>query len=161
MKMLVLPMFILSMFTYTAVWSQTGKQQTGMNMFIENESKYDFNRTIEDLKAEIEKKGWKLSATHDLAKTLKTHGKEVLPVQVFAVCHPNHAARILDNDDSRIVSVLMPCRISVYTKSNGKTYISRMNPSTIAISYAGTIGQVMTESAAEIEEIISNLIIKK
>jgi uncharacterized protein (DUF302 family) len=130
-------------------------------MFFENESKYDFETTIEKVKAAVEAKTWKLTATHDLQQTMKTNGFDVLPVKVFAVCHPKHSSKILEKDDERIVSCMMPCRISVYSKSNGKTYISRMNPAPMAQAYGGLVEQVMTDSAREIEEILSDIILKK
>ena len=52
-------------------------------MFLENQSKYDFSETIEKLKTAIEKKTWKLTATHDLQQTLKTYGKDVLSGSSF------------------------------------------------------------------------------
>jgi uncharacterized protein (DUF302 family) len=131
------------------------------NLFFENQSKYDFDETIEKLKAEVERKTWKLTAIHDLQQTMKTYGKDVLPVKVFAVCHPEQSSKILEKDNERIVSCMMPCRISVYAKSDGKTYISRLNPAPMAKSFGGIVEKVMTDSAAEIEEILSNIILKK
>jgi uncharacterized protein (DUF302 family) len=129
-------------------------------MFLENQSKYGFSETIEKLKTAIEKKTWKLTATHDLQQTLKTYGKDVLPVTVLAVCHPKHSSQILELDNERIVSCMMPCRISVYKKSDGKTYLSRINPAPMAKAYGGVVEKVMTDSANEIEEIISDIILK-
>jgi uncharacterized protein (DUF302 family) len=129
-------------------------------MFFENQSKYDFDKTIEQIKAEVERKTWKLTAIHDLQQTMKTYGKDVLPVKVFAICHPAQSSKILERDNERIVSCMMPCRISVYEKSDGKTYISRLNPAPIAKLYGGLVEQVMTDSANEIEEIISDIILK-
>lgn len=156
-------------FSSFTIWSQTQTQslkmnkqdKQSMNMFLENESIYGFNETVEKLKVEIENKSWKLSATHDLQQTMKTHGKDVLPVMVFAMCHPKHSSKILEKDDERIVSSMMPCRVSVYEKSDGKTYISRMNPSLMATTFGGLIEQVMTDSATEVEEIISVLLVSK
>ncbi len=54
----------------------------------------------------------------------------------------------------------MPCRISVYEKSNGKTYISRMNSGILAKSFGGTVEEVMTEASKEVEEILSLLIVQ-
>ncbi len=130
-------------------------------MFFESQSKYDFDKTIEKLKAEVEKNKWKLTAIHDLQQTMKTYGKEVLPVKVFAVCHPEQSSKILAKDNERIVSCMMPCRISVYEKSDGKTYISRINPGPMAKSYGGIVEQVMKDSADEIEIILSDIILKK
>ena len=40
-------------------------------------------------------------------------------------------------------------------------FISRLNPAPIAKSFGGIVEKVMTDSAAEIEEILSNIILKK
>ena len=130
-------------------------------LFFENQSKYNFEETIEKLKAEVERKTWKLTAIHDLQQTMKTYGKDVLPVKVFAVCHPEQSSKILEKDNERIVSCMMPCRISVYAKSDGKTYISRLNPAPMAKSFGGIVEKVMTDSADEIEKILSDIILKK
>jgi uncharacterized protein (DUF302 family) len=129
-------------------------------MFYENQSRYGFDETVERIKVEVEKRTWKVTATHDLQQTMKTFGKEVLPVKVLAVCHPKHSSKILELDNERIVSCMMPCRISVYEKSDGKTYVSRINPGPMAKAFGGTVEQVMTESANEIEEIIGGIIIR-
>jgi uncharacterized protein (DUF302 family) len=143
-------------------WSQSASGQQGSaNMFIESESKYDFDETVAKLTVEVEKKTWKLTATHDLQQTMKTFGKDVLPVKVFAVCHPKHSSKILEKDNERIVSCMMPCRVSVYKKSDGKTYISRINPAPMAKAFGGIVEQVMTESANEIEEMINPLVLKR
>lgn len=128
------------------------------NLFIENISPNNFNDTVEKLTLEIENKQWKVSAIHDLKQTLVNHGKEVLPVKVFALCNPKYSGKILETDDDRIVSSLMPCRISVYMKSDGKTYLSRMNTSFLSKSMGGIIDEVMRDSSEEVEQIISEIL---
>jgi len=140
---------------------QTQVTQNNEQMFLENESKYNFAETVEKLTAEIEKKTWKVSAVHDLQETLKKNGTEVLPIKVFALCHPKHSSKILLKDDERIVSSLMPCRVSVYEKSNGKSYISRMNTGVLAKSIGGIVEEVMIASSKDVEEILSSLIVTK
>lgn len=128
-------------------------------MLLENESQFSFEETVNKLTDEISGKGWKLIAIHDLQQTLKNNGKDVIPVKVFALCHPKHSGKILELDNERIVSSLMPCRISVYEKSNGNTYISRLNSGLMAASFGGVIEQVMKDSTADVEEIVKHLII--
>lgn len=130
-------------------------------MFLENESRYGFDKTVEVIIMELERRSWSLSFTHDLQQTLKKHGKEVLPVKVLALCHPKHSGQILDKDYERIVSSMMPCRISVYEKSDGKTYISRINASVMAKQMGGLIETVMTNSGDDVEDILANLLIDK
>ena len=155
-------MFILISFGVRAqTMNEVVTPAESKNFFFDNQSKYDFDETIMQLQAEVERKTWKLTAIHDLQQTMKTYGKDVLPVKVFAVCHPAQSSKILEKDNERIVSCMMPCRISVYEKSDGKTYISRLNAAPIAKSYGGIVEQVMTDSANEIEEILSDIILKK
>lgn len=127
-------------------------------MFLETLSPFDFGSTVELLSKEIENKSWKISNVYDLQKTLNQHGKDVLPVKVFSLCHLNHSSRILEKDSERIISSMMPCRVSIYEKADGKTYISRMNSSMIAAGFGGIAEQVMTESANEVEEIIEHIL---
>lgn len=128
------------------------------NFFIEDISPTDFDTTVERLSKEIENKSWKISNVYDLQKTMEKHGKNVLPVKVFSLCHPKHSSKILEKDSERIVSSMMPCRVSVYEKHDGKTYISRMNSLIVASAFGGIIEQVMTESAKEVEEIIEKIL---
>ncbi len=130
-------------------------------MFLENESKYNFGETVIKLTAEIEKKTWKVSAIHDLQETLKKNGTEILPIKVFALCHPAHSSKILLKDNERIVSSLMPCRVSVYEKNDGKTYISRMNTGVLAKSIGGIVEEVMIASSKDVEDILSSIIVVK
>jgi uncharacterized protein (DUF302 family) len=125
-------------------------------LFFKTASPFGFEETLKKLAESIAAEGWKTPAVHDLQQTMRNFGKEVLPVRVFEICHPKHSSRILEKDDERVVSALMPCRISVYTKSDGKTYISRVNASMVAASIGGIITEVMTNSALDVERIIIN-----
>ncbi len=129
-------------------------------LFFETESPFGFDETIEKIVKSIATEGWKMPAVHDLQKTLLNFGKDVLPVRVFEICHPKHSSRILEKNDERIVSSMMPCRISVYLKSDGHTYISRINSGMIAASFGGLISEVMSDSTKDVELIIKNALLK-
>ena len=127
-------------------------------MLIENKSKYDFDATVEKLKTSILDQGWKVVAIHDMKKTLAGFGYDVLEVKVFEICSAKHSVKILELDDERTVSTLMPCRVSVYKKSNGNAYVSRMNAKLMAIPMGGVIADVMGLAAAETEIILAEII---
>ena len=133
---------------------QEEKNNMMNDIFIENVSPTDFQSTVDRLSKEIESKSWKISNIYDLQKTMEKNGKIVLPIKVFSLCHPNHSSKILEKDSERIISSMMPCRVSVYEKYDGKTYISRMNSFIISSSFGGLIEEVMTDSAKEVEGII-------
>ena len=128
--------------------------------FIENESLYGFEHTIELLSAKITEIGWKISVVHDLQDTLRKNGKDVLPVKVIELCKPDYSVQLLKEDKERIYSSLMPCRISVYLTSDGKTHISRMNSQLLASQIGGLVEKVMVEAFSSIEAILKSMIKK-
>lgn len=127
-------------------------------MFIETRSPWSFGESVDRLQQAIDKAGWKTPAVHDLQQTMKNFGIEVRAVKVFEICHPKHSSRILERDDERIVSSLMPCRISVYEKSDGSVIVSRMNTGMMAASMGGLIAEVMSGATADVEEIVKNFL---
>lgn len=127
-------------------------------MILESRSIYDFEKTIEKINEAVLSAGWKIPAVHDLQNTIRNFGKEILPVKVFEICHPKHSSRILELNNERIVSTFMPCRISVYEKSDGKVYISRINATLLSKSFGGIIEEVMTLANDDMEEMIKPII---
>ncbi|MFH1120520.1 MAG: DUF302 domain-containing protein [Bacteroidota bacterium] len=128
------------------------------DVMIEDQSRYGFAETISQLSGIIVEKGWKITTTHDLQATMKKNGKDVLPVSVIELCSPNHAFQILSMDQFRDVSPMLPCRISVYEKSDGKTYISRMNAPVFAGMIGGEAGKTIGQAFSETEEMVRKII---
>jgi len=127
-------------------------------MIFEDVSRYDFTTTVEKLTAAVTNAGWKMPAAHDLQNTIRNFGKEILPVTILEICHPKHSSKLLELDNERVVSTFMPCRISVYEKSNGKVYISRINAGLLSKSFGGLIEEVMSAANVEMEEMIRPLL---
>lgn len=124
---------------------------------IEQSSKFGFDRTVEILVAESERREWKVPAVHDLQQSLAKSGKEVKPVKVIEICKPEYSGQMLELNDERIMSVMMPCRISVYLKDDGITYVSLLNGSMMAAGQPGTIASVMQAASDETFEIVKSV----
>lgn len=120
---------------------------------VEHQSRYDFERTVEMLVANAEKREWKVPAVHDLQQSLAKSGKAVRPVKVIEICKPQYSGQMLELNHERIISVMMPCRISVYEKEDGLTYISLINSAEMASGLAANIARVMKEASDETFEI--------
>jgi uncharacterized protein (DUF302 family) len=127
-------------------------------LFKESRSYMDFDETVQKIEATAENVGWKIPAVHDLQATMKKFDKDVLGVKVFEICHPDHSYKILSRDDERIVSNLMPCRISVYEKSDGSVWISRMNSGVVAKPLSKVIRTTMSDAARDVEVIIADVL---
>jgi len=127
-------------------------------MMLEDESKYGFDETVQVFKDKVDEAGWSVLQVHDMKNILAGHGHDVDNVKIFELCSSQYSAEILKLDDERIVSPLMPCRIAIYEKSNGKTYITRMDSKLMARPFGGVINNVMQKAAVETEEIIAQIL---
>jgi len=126
-------------------------------MIRESRSRYDFEQTLKQLQLSIDQKGWKTPHVHDLQATMMNFNFEVRKVKVMEVCKPDYAYMVLSRDDERIASTMMPCRISVYEKSDGQVYVSRMNSVRMGGVFGGVIKKAMDKAGRESEEIISSV----
>ena len=127
-------------------------------MIIEKVSPWDFEKTVELLTTAAEKRDWKIPAIHDLQQSLAKAGKAVNSVKVLEVCKPEYSGKMLEKNDERIVSVMMPCRISIYLKEDGKTYIALINGAALASGMPETVREVMTAASDEVNEIVDSVI---
>lgn len=127
-------------------------------MFTVSESKYNFDQTTEILTESVKENSWNLSHQYDLQQTLSKHGFEVKPVKVFSICKPDIAIRVLGSDDDRHVSSIMPCRVAIYEKADGKTYIARMNAGLFSILLGGNAKAVMGDAGTGSEHILKSVI---
>ena len=126
-------------------------------MFFESKSRFGFSETLQKLSDLIPESGWKEISVLDLQAIMKKNGKEILPVKVVELCKPDYAYRLLSDDTQRIYTNMLPCRISVYEKSDGNCYISRLNAAMMAAQLGGVTEEVMTAAYHDAEEMISKL----
>lgn len=127
------------------------------NMFFESKSKYAFDETVEKLSNIIVEAGWRVTHTHDLKETMRKNGFDVLPAKVIELCNPEYAYRILSADELRIYGNMMPCRISVHEKADGKTYVSRMNSALFASQIGGVPEEVMSDAYRDAEGFVAQI----
>lgn len=127
-------------------------------LIIEQLSPYDVATTVEKLIEAAAKKEWQNPATHDLQQSLAKSGKEVRPVKVIEICKPEYSGKMLEKSDERIVSVMMPCRISVYEKADGNTYISLLNMEAMAAEMPASIADAVKGASEESFEIVKSVI---
>ena len=119
-------------------------------MLEERLSPYSVDETVNKIKENAISKGWAVPSVKPLHKSILKHGGgKVEPVMLVNLCQPNHAFNILSEDDNKKISVFMPCTISVFQKSDGKTYIGNMNAGLLGSMFGGTVAEVMAEVSVE------------
>lgn len=144
--------FLLGAVVLAAVAGVTANQF----MIQQTPSPLAFEDTVEAIKHRVTEKGWKLPKIYRLDQTMEKHGYQVNPVAVLELCHPEHAYKILSNDDSLMVTPFMPCRISVFQRDNGEVIIARMNSGVMSNLFNRDIASVMGVATQQLEGIIAS-----
>lgn len=127
-------------------------------MIVEDTSPLSYEETVQAIQDAAVAQGWKVPAVHEIDKSVAKAGYDVLPVSVIELCHPGHAAKVLQDDQARVVTSMMPCRVSVYETSDGRVIVSRMNTSLVSKFFGGTVTTVMAEATADTEEILGEVL---
>lgn len=121
----------------------------------EKESRYDFETTVERIRDAASESGWALPGDHDMQATLKKGGKDVLPSTIVVLCNGKYAYQLLSKDESRKVQTLLPCRVAVYEKTDGNTYVAWSNYKLKGKEFEKEAAGVLKKVSAGLEEIIS------
>lgn len=124
---------------------------------VEKPSKFGFEETVESLKAAAEENGWNIPAVHDLQQSLAKSGKHVKPIKVLEICKPAYSGEMLELNDERIMSVMMPCRISVYEKDDGNVYVALIDANAFTEDLPLNVAEVMkaaTDDSLKLVKII-------
>ena len=125
-------------------------------MLIVHKSPQNYDNTIATLKEEIAKKqNWKVPAVSDFQKNIQDAGHgPITRVGTVALCNPLYASQILEDDQNRKVTALMPLGIGVYEDKHGQVYISELNVGLLGMMFGGTIADVMADAGKDIKDII-------
>ena len=122
-------------------------------MMKEHPSPFGVEETAARIQANIqaldESRGWKLSALRNPAKAAAASGFNVMPVLLVEACSTKYSAPLLKDDTTKILSILMPCTITIYKKDDGKTYIGTMNSGLVGRMFGKKVGDIMAEVAKD------------
>ncbi len=147
----ILGILVFGLFGY---WSAPGV------MIIEDRSSMGFEETVEAIKSAVLDKGWKVPTIHHIDKSVKKAGFDVLPVTVIELCQPTLAGKIIENDEGRVVTSMMPCRVSIYQTSDGGVVISRMNTGLVSKMFGGLVAETMADATKDTEIILGSVLQK-
>ena len=116
-------------------------------MVEERVSPYGIDETVAKIQANAKAIGWVAPDVRDMKKSiLKNGGKDIGgEVRIVELCNAAHAGKILSQDDGRYSSLLMPCAIAVYNKSDGKVYVSNMKAGKMGGMMGGVVAEVMAD----------------
>jgi uncharacterized protein (DUF302 family) len=139
--------FVVGMaFTGIAAWNMAGAM-----MFNEHVSPFGVEETVARIQENIQAtgNGWALSGLRNPTRAIQQDGGNALPVLMVEACSTQYSKPILNEDSVRFLSILMPCKISVYKKNDGKTYIGTMNAGLMGKMFGPLVGDIMTKVATD------------
>jgi len=120
-------------------------------MFREVVSPFGVEETVARIQQNIQNvgNGWSLIGLRDPAKAVQSDGGNILPVYMVEACSTKYSGPILKDDNVRFLSILIPCKISVYKKNDGKTYIGTMNAALIGSLFGPNVAAIMKHVAED------------
>jgi uncharacterized protein (DUF302 family) len=120
-------------------------------MFREVPSPFGVEETVARIQQNIQNtgNGWALQGLRNPVKPLQADGGNALPVLMIEACSTKYSGPILNNDDVRFLSILMPCKVTVYKKNDGKTYIGLMNAGLMGRMFGSQVGEIMSHVAED------------
>ncbi len=134
-------------------------QFAGAFMFREVPSPFGVEETAARIQGNIqalqETKGWVLSGLRDPARAVASAGGNVPPVLLVEACSTKYSKPLLAEDATRILSILMPCTITVYKKDDGKTYIGLMNAGLMGKLFGNKVAAIMDQVAEDQEKFVT------
>jgi uncharacterized protein (DUF302 family) len=133
-------------FTGVLAWNTMG----GL-MFNERVSPFGVEETVARIQQNIQAtgNGWALSGLRNPTRAIQQDGGNALPVLMVEACSTEYSKPILNEDSVRFLSILMPCKISVYKKNDGRTYIGTMNAGLMGKMFGPLVGDVMSKVAED------------
>jgi uncharacterized protein (DUF302 family) len=120
-------------------------------MFWEIPSPFSVEETAARIQQNIQNvgNGWSLSGLRNPGKAVEADGGNTLPVIMVEACSTKYSGPILKDDTVRFLSILMPCKLSIYKKNDGKTYIAGMNAGLMGKMFGPMVGEVMGHVAED------------
>ncbi|MCG7913373.1 MAG: DUF302 domain-containing protein, partial [Candidatus Thiodiazotropha weberae] len=112
---------------------------------VEQTIQHDYNKALDIVRQQLKDDGWKLIAEINLGTRLAKKGVEVPGgLVIFKLTSGKNAVPLLAADETRYVSAMMPCGLSVYGKQDGTVVISRMNFEMMSSMLEPKVAKVMT-----------------
>lgn len=131
------------------------------SIVVEQTIQHDYNKALDIVRQQLKEDGWKLIAEINLGTRLAKKGVEVPGgLVIFKLTSGKNAVPLLAADETRYVSAMMPCGLSVYGKQDGTVVISRMNFEMMSAMLEPKVAKVMTKSIAKLNKTVESAMAK-
>jgi len=130
-------------------------QFAGGLMVKEYPSPYGLEETVARIQHNIKDAGWSLSGLRSPSNTIKKLGATVPNVLLIEACNADYSKPMIKDRDTRILSILMPCTITVYEGDDDKVYIGLLNSGLMGQMFGRMVAGVMAKVAEDQQKFIT------
>ena len=117
----------------------------------EYQSKLGFKETLVQLGDEVKSvNGW-MARTSSCSLPNPEDGSRAVALKL---CNGEYASELMNDEGARKTAAMIPCTFAVYQKSDGKTYISRLNMKLLGSLLGGKAGVIFTGKIDPDQEMI-------
>ena len=128
------------------------------NLIQEIPMEKDFVEVADAIGPVAQKYGWQVS--YNQCGTPRLINNQ--PVEVYRMCKTPYAQDLLTEENDRKISCILPCSIAIYRKSDGSTYISKLNMPLVTQLLGGTsVGIFYEKIAPEQNAIMSHFPVRE
>ena len=128
------------------------------NLIQEIPMEKDFVEVADAIGPVAQKYGWQVSYNQCGMPRLINNQ----PVEVYRMCKTPYAQDLLTEENDRKISCILPCSIAIYRKSDGSTYISKLNMPLVTQLLGGTsVGIFYEKIAPEQNAIMSHFPVRE
>ncbi|MCK5166522.1 MAG: DUF302 domain-containing protein [Rhodospirillaceae bacterium] len=142
-------------FAGMAVFAVLAWQVGGSLMLQEYPSPYGLEETAARIQHNIKDAGWSLSGLRSPSNTIRKLGATVPNTLLIEACNADYSKPIIKDRDTRILSILMPCTITVYEGDDDKVYIGIMNSGLMGQLFGRMVAGVMAQVAEDQQKFIT------
>jgi len=110
------------------------------SLVYEDQSQLGYKETVTTLKKNAETSpGWFVRFGSGCSLPKIQDGSKIT---IMKFCNGKYSSILLNNEETRKTSAIIPCTFAIYQKSDGKTYISRLNLSFLASLLGRKAGRI-------------------
>ena len=148
MSLLTAAPFLLVLGSSGCMSMMMGKMKS--EMFVIRESGHGFEATVERIKKAVGTlEGWILVESYDNQERYRATG-DIGRQVVIVACKPQVAVRMLGPDENKQMAGMIPLKIVVSRRGDGKTQVSWMNVEMMSQMFDGELREALQKAARQL-----------
>jgi uncharacterized protein (DUF302 family) len=128
-------------------------------MFQVGRSRLSYEETVRGVYEAALEEGWNVPMVFELQKHYVEHGlSDMTKATNIYLCNPEGGYAIMQADEFKPMSVMMPTPVSVYEDSEGVVFVARMNLGGMSRMFGGAVKETLLDGGARLEKALERVL---